>query len=366
MLSPGKAIKQKKMNIILLQEKRTRKYIWFPGLFLLCICVACTPRNKHTIEAGFYYWKTTFRLTDYEKHLMAEVGAKNLYIRLFDVDWRAQDEEPRPVGLLQAAPAKDGQLHYIPVVYITQRCLNRLQPASLPEIAGRMAHLIGQLCDQKGIDPAEIQLDCDWTRNNAQLYFDLLRELRRQNFFRGKLLSCTIRMHQVKYKWESGIPPVDKGLLMVYNMGNLTRYGPHNSILDAKETKDYLANVGTYPLPLDIALPLFHWAVLFEEKKFKAIAYNLTPDNFTPALLDAKSPGLFRILADTLINGYALKQGQEIRFEGSDARALSAVAAYVGQRMPARTLSVSFFHLDSAAIQPYQSQSIIRILNDLK
>lgn len=123
-------------------------------------------------------------------------------------------------------------------------------------MAKKTAGLIRQLCQKFKIEPTEIQIDCDWTKETKETYFNLLKELQRPSFFRGKKVSCTIRLHQVKYLISSGTPPVNQGLLMVYNMGNLSKYGGQNSIFDLKEARDYRENLAQYPIPLDIALPL--------------------------------------------------------------------------------------------------------------
>ena len=73
-------------------------------------------------------------------------------------------------------------------------------------------------------------------------------------------LSATIRLHQVKYREETGVPPVDYGVLMYYNMGHISAMGA-NSIYDRSTALRYLGKLREYPLPLDIALPMFAWGV---------------------------------------------------------------------------------------------------------
>ena len=51
---------------------------------------------------------------------------------------------------------------------------------------------------------------------------------------------------------------------MCYNMGNWCKYGSQNSILDIVELKKYANNnISAYPMPIDIGLPLFKWAVAY-------------------------------------------------------------------------------------------------------
>lgn len=350
------------MNLRLIDFVRNmaRLSVMVPGFFLLLGCLAgCKQENKraHRVDPAFYYWKTNFRLGPYERKVLQETGTRTLYLRLFDVDWSAREQKALPVGMLESGPI-ESSLQYIPVVYITQPCLSRLQEKDLPELADNISKLMAQLCDRYQLHPAELQIDCDWTRNTSDIYFRLLQQLKQQTFFAGKLLSCTIRLHQVKYTSANGIPPVDKGLLMVYNMGNLTRYGGHNSILDRNEASQYLKILGTYPLPLDVALPVYHWAALFDRQRFKGIVYNITQEQFGKDLLEPVEGHLYRIRKDNHTGGYAFKEGQEVRFEAPGINDLKHMATFIGNRIKDSTFRLAYFHLDSLSIQPYTAADL--------
>src|ERR1019366_1414323 len=122
---------------------------------------------------------------------------------------------------------------------------------------------------------------CDWTAATRATYFQLLKVARsrlNEAGFASAKISATIRLFQCKYMAKTGVPPVDKGLLMCYNMGNLTHPGTGNSILETTELKKYIASVTTYPLPLDVALPIFDWKVLFHEGSYAGLVKDL-PDS---------------------------------------------------------------------------------------
>lgn len=359
-MSSGKYLIQQ-----LLLKHTARILLWIPGFFLL-YATACNSKRQHQVSPAFYYWKTNFHTGNYEHQLLRQTGTNTLYIRLFDVDWDVSKAQPMPAGVLSPARVQDTTLAYIPVVFITQRCLYRLQEKDLPELTARIARLMEDLCTGLHISPAEIQIDCDWTRQTAGLYFSLLRQLKAQTFAGNKKMSCTIRMHQVKYTVNSGIPPVDRGLLMVYNMGNLKKYGPENSILAVKDAKDYLKNIQQYPLPLDVALPLYHWAVLFEQRNFKGIVYNVSDKDFKKGDLQRLQANLYRIKNDTRAGGYAFKTGMEIRFEHPKQQELLEIAGYIAPRMNDTAFRIAFFHLDSFALRDFGSADINHILEKFK
>ncbi len=359
-MSSGKNLIQQ-----ILKTTTARTLLWIPGFFLLS-GIGCNSASKNRISPAFYYWKTNFRTGNYEQRVLGATGSNSLYIRLFDVDWDPQKNRPQPAGLLNPEAVRDPTLTYIPVVFITQRCLYRLQEKDLPELSARIAGLMNDLCTDLQIMPPEIQIDCDWTRQTASLYFALLRQLKTQSFARNKKMSCTIRMHQVKYTVSSGIPPVDRGLLMVYNMGNLKKYGPDNSILDVKDAKDYMKNIQQYLLPLDVALPLYHWAVLFEQRTFKGIVYNVSDKDFKTGELEQVQADLYRIRKHSYAGGYTFNAGTEIRFEHPGKKELMDIAGYIAPKMNNTAFRVAFFHLDSFALRDFSTTDMKDILQQFQ
>ena len=120
-----------------------------------------------------------------------------------------------------------------------------------------MGKYIEQINNSYHLTVGEVQFDCDWSLSSKERYFAFLEHFRGLYPYR---LSATIRLHQVKYQDTTGVPPIDRGVLMYYNMGKITATGS-NSIYDREVAKRYLPSLRGYPLPLDLALPLFSWGV---------------------------------------------------------------------------------------------------------
>lgn len=337
-----------------------------PGILLLCFFQNCTPKREHKISTAFYYWKTNLHVNAEEQSILQGTATSTIYLRLFDVDWNSNQQKALPVGILQSDSIKDDSLQYIPVVYITQACLTRLQEKDVAELSAHIHDLIRSLCTKYNLNPKEIQVDCDWTKNSAQIYFSLLKQLKSEAYFSTKLLSCTIRLHQVKFTTTSGIPPVDRGMLMVYNMGNLTRYGGHNSILEVQEAKDYLKHLSIYPLPLDVALPVYHWAALFEHSRFKGITYNISKSDFNGSDIKQKDNNLYLILQDTVVGGYRFKKGHEIRFEEPNKNDLEQIGTYIGEHIKDSVYRLAFFHLDNRVMNQYKLKDLNDIANTFR
>ncbi|MCH5599842.1 hypothetical protein [Niabella ginsengisoli] len=160
----------------------------------------------------------------------------------------------------------------------------------------------------------EVQMDCDWTATTKKKYFYFLQEIKRQKI--APELSATIRLHQIKYTTSSGIPPVDKGLLMCYNMGTLQNIESKNSIIDPEEFEKYQSYIKMYSLPLDAGLPVFEWYVLFRNNKYAGL-FQYMPTSF---LEGCKKQGnhFFKIVKDTVISDRLLKAGDLLRYENSN------------------------------------------------
>jgi len=178
-------------------------------------------------------------------------------------------------------------------------------------------------------------------------------------------LSATIRLHQVKYSAKTGIPPVNRGLLMVYNMGNLKDPSAVNSILDVEELKKYITNLHGYPLPLDVALPLFSWTVLFRDNSFKGLFNDLTREDLSGPSIHQITDNRFEILRDTSIKGYELRARDVLRVEESKYDQIISAVNTISALLPSDALRVSLFHLDSLILRKYTSHDLESIYNSL-
>ncbi|MBR6714185.1 MAG: hypothetical protein IKI80_02460, partial [Bacteroidaceae bacterium] len=128
---------------------------------------------------------------------------------------------------------------------------------------------------QNGLGTAQmIQMDYDWVGSDEAAYFSFLSDLRDILHRQGRKLSATIRLHQL----SKAVPPVDEGVLMVYNVGNFRDESERNSILTAEAVAPYMPRLKDYDLPLCAALPIYGWDLLFHGHDFAQIVrgVNLT------------------------------------------------------------------------------------------
>jgi len=330
---------------------------------MLCFFYSCD-HHHHSISPGIYYWKTVYGPGQYELQKLQQLKCRNMYLRLFDVDWSERDHEAIPIAPIRLPQHLDTIFNYIPVVFIKQEVLLHFKDSSTTALAEHIAAMMRGICEAPGINPKEVQIDCDWTSGTRDIYFSLLKELRKQQWFSGKILSATIRMHQVKYKSTIGIPPVDKGLLMCYNMGNIKKYDAKNSILDPDEAERYLEYLPAYPLELDVALPLFDWCLLFRDKHFKGILRDIPVVALKEVGLFEKARyNMYTCTKDSMWNGYELKKGDDLRPENAAYADILEVAKYTSQKIKQNSLNIVFFHCDSITLSKYSDDELEKVLD---
>ncbi len=213
--------------------------------------------EKPNPETSFYIWKSNPNLTSNEVEFFQKTQGKNLYLRVFDVD--IDQGRPAPKAILKNFDSKFIDADYIPVVFITNDSFKYLSNSDNQELAQNIFKLVNEIASEFDFDYQEIQIDCDWTATTRDDFFSFLKNLSKVS---QKNISSTLRLHQVKYRQQTGIPPVDKVYLMAYATSNPTEDQDINSILDQNLLMDYLQNINDYPLDFDIALPLYSWAIV--------------------------------------------------------------------------------------------------------
>jgi hypothetical protein len=189
-----------------------------------------------------------------------------VYCRYFDVVMR--DGEPMPNATLTFSDTLPAGVELVPTIFITEDCMHEPHPG----LAEKLVRRIRQMNETNDIDGVnEIQIDCDYTARSRQVYYDFLEEVGRElsslATHSSWLISTTIRLHQL----QMAAPPVDYGVLMLYNTGDPQRFMERrsadgrlleegkNPILDLRDVAPYLRWLSDYDLPLAAAYPVYSW-----------------------------------------------------------------------------------------------------------
>ena len=232
-------------------------------MIFIISCGRGTSENKR----AFYYWKTTFTLSAYEKQSLVNLGIQKLYVRMFDVDWAAEVNDIIPVAEIKFAQKPPAQMEIVPTIYITNRAMQNINQQNVELSSKKIIAQVEGICRKNSITCKEVQLDCDWTESTRDTYFALLNYIKEYLHKQDKQLSATIRLHQVKYSRRTGVPPVDRGMLMFYNMGKLESSPQRKSIYNKEDADLYTGSLKSYKLPLDVALPVFSLIIQTREQR---------------------------------------------------------------------------------------------------
>jgi hypothetical protein len=328
-------------------------------LFLLVFFMSCEDKPPH--RQAFYHWKTVFSPDETERQALAESHTQRLYIRYFDVVQDGDAYRPEATTLVRDSIPTGMQV--VPVVFIVNDVLKVLPEDSIGRLSERICTRIEQINRQYRMNSVpEIQLDCDWNGSTREKYFCLLHFIKAAPLLNGRQLSVTLRLHQWKYSTTTGVPPADKVCLMCYNTGRLTTYGSHNSILDTEEVRAYLQYAHIYPLPMDIAFPLFSWGVCFNDRQYRGLINGLSKsDLYQPFFTEVES-NLYRADTSITLLGSYIRKGEIIRIEEPSVSDIRKTAKILSEKMKNPEFII-WFHLNSIYLQKITSNELSEIAN---
>lgn len=219
------------------------------GLLLLLMVTSCQQRERLAEGNAVYYWRTDFRLDSTERAFLSQYHINKVYCRYFDVVINDEEAGPVPNATITFSDTQPEDIEIIPTVYITENCMHKHYPGLAEKLVKRIIQM-NETNDIKNVH--EIQIDCDYTSKSRKVYYDFLNEV--AQVWRNTL-STTIRLHQLSMK----VPPVDYGVLMIYNTGDPRKFMERNPILDIRDVRPYLSRLDSYPLPLAAAYPVYQW-----------------------------------------------------------------------------------------------------------
>ena len=201
----------------------------------------------------------------------------------------------------------------------------------------------------------EIQIDCDWTKSTKDKYFYLLKKIKEKS---KKQISCTLRLYPYKYPDIMGVPPVDKATLMCYNLVQPLTQKDKNSILDIKELKSYLNKKRSYPVHLDIALPVFSWSQLYQNNYFQELV-NISSVELKTFAKEIK-PMWFEVEKDTSLDwGSYYRIGDQIKCEEVSTETLQEAIAIIKENVELdKTTTITLFDIDDSTFKKYTDEEI--------
>lgn len=235
---------------------------------LLLLITACGNKERGEAVRSVYYWNTAFSIDSVKANFMKSHKIERIYVRYFDVVQSESGGFPVPNATIRIDSVPEGLAQEIvPVVFVLPDALD----CDLRKLGEKVLTRVKQMSETHSMGKVrEIQIDCDWTVSTRQRFFDFMQSLKERTAEEGIILSSTIRLHQL----ATAPPPADKGVLMVYNTGDMRRIDKEKPILDPKDVLPYLKHLKDYPLPLATAYPIYRWELLFRNGRFVDIVHD--------------------------------------------------------------------------------------------
>ena len=339
-------------------------------LLLLPLLPVCR-REPRKVQPAFYFWQTRYAPDATAIAYLDALDCQTLYIKLFDIGRAEGSSTIQPYARLELADTAGlAGREIVPCVFLTNAVFQEIRELELRSLSEKLAAaLLAHPLYRRQGPSAEVQFDCDWTPSTRDAFFSFMQKMRAK-LPPGTRLSATIRLHQYKYPGKTGVPPADRGMLMCYNTGDIDDPAARNSIYDEPDARAYLRNTpARYPLPLDLALPIFHWSLVYRDGELWKIIPGLTTTEladtafFSPVRVEnaATAAPVYTVKRATLREGHYLRPGDWVRWEGLSPAQLRDAAGLAAQFDLAPDARVAFFHLDSALIRRFP----VRYLHDV-
>ena len=333
------------------------------SLACISISILLPACRKSPAEASFYFWRTKAVLSPGEKAALETYHVRTLYIRFFDVDTKEEHGKPEPLGVIDSPETLPENLSVIPVVFITNRTFLRLNGDT--EALGLARNVLKKINSIHHSYP-ELQIDCDWSDKTQVRYFLFLRSLKK-HLPSGVKLTATVRLHQVKYPVRTGVPPVDGGMLMFYNMGTLQDAEAPNSIFDAATASAYTSYLKSYTLHLDVALPVFRWYVHYRNGAIKGLLTKKhLPDISDTSYFYKNTEGMYSIRKAGVMNGVSYETGDLLKYEALDDNTLLEAAGLLQKNLPEEHRRLVLYDLDDFNLHHYESKTLQQVYSTFR
>jgi hypothetical protein len=330
------------------------KIIGLTALFFTVI--GCKTETK--VTKGFYYWQSGYSSNENENQkLFQELGGERLYLKMFEVTY-SDNEGAIPIGKtrIKLKNSYMNEAEIVPCVFIENDVLHKLAELKLDELADNIVFLVNKFMDENIFEQdaknkmyRELQIDCDWSVSTKEAYFYLLKSIKEKA---NKEISCTMRLYPYKYRDEMGSPPVDRIMLLCYNLLNPKFNTDKNTILELDELKKYIDFKSNYPVPVDVALPVYSSGYRFEQQQFGGV-FHAVPKEFEAFAIPMEMDLHYLIPNDTSLNYTYFHKGEKIKVERVSEAVLIEAARVLSNHFNQSEMNVALYHLDHEELNQY-------------
>jgi len=322
----------------------------FLQLLIFILIISCSKTEVNN-DYGFYYWRSKLSLTEKEKQTLKKSKVPNLYTRFFDV--MKENNQFLEVGVISVDKYLSIDKKIVPVIFITNETWFNIKSNEIEFLANQINDHINKIKSNHKLNlENEIQIDSDWTTSTKADYFKFLQTLKKIS---KKNVTCTLRLHQVKDKTQTGIPPVKKMYLMCYATSSPLKNQQQNSILDVKTLKSYLKHIDDYPVKLDVALPIYSWGIVTNHVGKKKLINALTAEELMQNKNFRKiNEHNFEVLKDDFYFGMYLNKGFKIKIEEIPEKDIVESINFINEKFNYQPHLI-YYHLDERFTRNYKT-----------
>jgi hypothetical protein len=334
------------------------KLLFVAGILLTWTCCSSPPMQP--LEPAFFCWETTLHVSAEERSLQDSLGCKKLYVKILDIGRNAGSGEIEPYSRTDMSDSSGLKgLRIIPTVFTTNEVFQNISEEKIAWLAGKIAAVATEHGSFE-----ELLFDCDWTPSTRDAFFSFLKQMRKKVPPVARI-SATIRLHQYKFPQKTGVPPVDRGMLMFYNTGDVDEESERNTVFHPDDALKYLEGAPkNYPIPLDLALPLFSWGLIFREGELWKIVPGPLPLEdmrsngkwIENPLTDPFTAQLWELKDGTFLGGHYLRPGDHLRVSAISPALLFKAASLAQKLDLADDATLAFFHLNIAGSAHFSAQ----------
>ncbi|MFZ4399924.1 MAG: hypothetical protein ACOYO1_07820 [Bacteroidales bacterium] len=330
-------------------------------IFVTVIIFFTSCKNNDVVTNSLYCWNQRDSYDVFSKDETKAIfdnGIKKIYFRLSDVVWNKEyHAEPVNINKLPLNHAIANYAEIVPCMFFT----NEVMIKSTKDELEFMAQKIAMKVNSDSVH--EFQLDCDWSDESREHYFyfiQTLKPLLNSNI----CLTATIRLYQYKYPDKAGIPPVDRGMLMLYNFNIPKKYDAKNAIFELDEAKKYMGNKH-YKLPLDFAVAHFKWRILYDiDNTFIAYVNQSDADILIENSVSSANNSVYIINNDVSIEGYFARKGQKLAIHQADYKTLKQSYSLIKKLKNTREYAIAVFDMNETTVKYLLSdESLFKEIN---
>ncbi|MEC4114465.1 hypothetical protein [Myroides pelagicus] len=320
-------------------------------LIVIFVVLGCTDHNKNQqLKLSYYYWRTSYALDSVERKSLQDLSIDKMYMRYFDVVLK--NHAAVPLSPIMFKERVDSTMALVPVVFIKNEVFldSFVHPKKL---ASQVADFIIQINIKQNLKISEVQFDCDWSLSTKERFFAFVEEIKKNQPWK---VSATIRLHQVKYADKTGIPKVDNGVLMYYNMGSIAA-DSLNSIYDRKIARQYISYLKDYSLPLNYALPIYSWLIHIREGHVVRLISRVRKEdinrNESFKLIEENR---YLVAKEGEYFGQYFKQGDQVKVEQVTAQQLIEMKEDLIESSGSCPEEIILYDLNSKNIESYENE----------